>query len=476
MDKIQLRAERVVIHSILTMPETIHEIMNRISDDMFVAKQHRTVFRAIVSLYIESEPISIISLHKKISTDYKKDSAAAKSAIVEIVSELSVITTFEIQDAIAHLISSSIRDEQEKVGKEIVKMTSDKDTYNPEDVLGFMQEHIVSNKLKSIGKKKEYTNEEILKELDEQIEAARNSEGVTGIPSGYSKIDGITSGWHGTNFVIVAARPAMGKTQFAIGMAKHASVDNNYKGLFFNCEMSEVQLMKRIIAVDGNIKGYSMKYGNMSREETLSYFDSRDRILESNLKLRAGSFTVTDIISEIHRERNANGLDYVIVDYLQKVRFPDAQNRNNEVEEVSARLKDVANELGIPIIALAQLSRSVEHRPDKKPMLSDLRDSGAIEQDADIVIFLYRPSYYMSEEEKAEHPLSGFGYAMIAKHRDGGLGDVELRFEEEIPAWLNTGDGNPVPVYRGGFSEEIEFEEEPTKAIQPNKDFDDLPF
>ena len=162
------------------------------------------------------------------------------------------------------------------------------------------------------------------------------------------------------------------------------------------------------------------------------------------MKIVAGSFTISEVMSLVYKEKYSHGLDYVIVDYIQKIQAPGAQNRTNEVGEVSRRLKDMANELKIPVIALAQLSRAVEHRTDKKPMLSDLRESGDIEQDADIVAFLYRSGYYMDPEERDSNPIAEDGYIIIAKHRDGDLEDIPMRFDSDIPAWKNQNEIEPV--------------------------------
>jgi replicative DNA helicase len=208
-----------------------------------------------------------------------------------------------------------------------------------------------------------------------------------------------------------------------------------------------------------------LKRGELQRNEILRYEKSRKRIIDSNLKIVAGSFTISDVLSLIYKMKHAEGLDYVVIDYIQKITSPGAQNRTNEVGDVSRRLKDMANELKIPIVALAQLSRAVEHRTDKKPMLSDLRESGDIEQDADIVMFLYRTGYYMDVNERENNPMADDGYAIIAKHRDGELEDIRLKFDSNIPAWKNPDD-------RDNYEETYT-----QQQIQPNYDFDwDKPF
>jgi replicative DNA helicase len=191
----------------------------------------------------------------------------------------------------------------------------------------------------------------------------------------------------------------------------------------------------------------------------MRYEKSKKRIINSNLKIVAGSFTITDILSLVYKLKYSQGLDYVVIDYIQKVSSPGTQNRTNEVGDVSRKLKDMANELKIPVVALAQLSRAVEHRTDKKPMLSDLRESGDIEQDADIVMFLYRNGYYMTPDEKENNSSADDGYAIIAKHRDGELEDIQLTFDSNIPAWKNPYDRD----------EEDDYVQ---TAMKPNNNFD----
>jgi replicative DNA helicase len=205
--------------------------------------------------------------------------------------------------------------------------------------------------------------------------------------------------------------------------------------------------MKRIISVDSGVKGYSIKRGKLETDEILKYEKSRQRIKSANFKIVAGSFTISDVLSMVYKMKHSEGLDYVVIDYIQKITSPGSQNRTNEVGDVSRKLKDMANDLKIPVVALAQLSRAVEHRVDKKPVLSDLRESGDIEQDADIVTFLYRPSYYMSPEERETNPMAEDGYVVIAKHRDGELEDIHLKFKMDIPAWTNPNKNDYEEVY-----------------------------
>jgi len=399
----------------------------------------------ISSLYAKQETVDLITLYKEAKETLR--SSSDKSNIPVLLSELTSMFSYiekkQLPSAINVLVSENIRNEHVNLSKDIMKM-AESDEYDPKVVLEIVQSHIADNKYKAIINKKDFTNSELLDELDRRMISAADSGGINGIRTGYERYDEITSGMQPTNLIIVAARPAMGKTQFALGLMANASVRNQHKGLFISCEMDEVQVMKRIIAVHGGIAGYSIKYGKLQRSEVTRYSRAKEDIKESSLKIVAGSFTISEVMSLVYKEKYSHGLDYVIVDYIQKIQAPGAQNRTNEVGEVSRRLKDMANELKIPVIALAQLSRAVEHRTDKKPMLSDLRESGDIEQDADIVAFLYRSGYYMDPEEKESNPMADDGYIIIAKHRDGDLEDIPMRFDSDIPAWKNQNETEPI--------------------------------
>jgi replicative DNA helicase len=425
---------------------------------MFHFPDNKLIFEAISFLYLSQEPVGLITVFKQLSKSKSMNKQQALGELSHIYSMFSATDRYEAGTAVRFLLSESVRHEHIDFAKKIGDI-SVSDDYEPSTVIDMMQSHILDNKLKKIVNKKEMTNEDLINELDKKMIESATHSGISGIKTGYERFDRVTSGMQPTNFIIVAARPAMGKTQFALGVIRNASIKDDKKGLFISCEMDEVQLMKRIIAVDSGIPGYSLKRGSLTPSERGRYERSRKRIINSGVKIVAGTFTIADVLSLIYKLKHSQGLDYVVIDYIQKITSPNAQNRTNEVGDVSRKLKDAANDLKIPIIALAQLSRAVEHRVDKKPQLSDLRESGDIEQDADIVTFLYRPSYYMSIEEREMNPLADDGYLVIAKHRDGELEDIHLKFDGNIPAWKN-------PNERDDYTDEYV-----QTAMSPNIDF-----
>jgi replicative DNA helicase len=458
MDKMQLRSEQLVINAILTTPSIIHNLMSTISVDMFLSPECKLIFEAISLLYIDAQPINLITTYKELKKSNKQGNVNALKELPAIHSMFSYSEMNDLDSAILLLTAESIRHEHINLSQKILNLANAED-YDPKNVLNTLQNHILDNKFKAILNKKNYSNDDLLSELDKKMLDASENKGINGIKTGYDRIDTVTSGMQPTNFIIVAARPAMGKTQFALGVLKNASIRDNKIGLFISCEMDEVQVMKRIVSVDSGVAGYSIKRGQLDRNESLKFEQSRKRISNANFKIVAGSFTISDVLSLVYKMKLSEGLDYVIIDYIQKITVPGAQNRTNEVGEVSRKLKDMANDLKIPVIALAQLSRAVEHRTDRKPILSDLRESGDIEQDADIVMFLYRPNYYMSQEERDDSEDIEDGYVIISKHRDGELEDIHLKFNPNVPAWTNQ--------FRDEYKEEYV-----QTILTPNIDFD----
>ena len=476
MNQIQLRSEQLVLYALLMKPEIVHEIMSKISSDMFLDNVNKIIFETAVSLYVEQKPINVVSLIPSVSSQNSMYKTQVRNEVMSIVSKFTVISWLELDDAIIFLIAESVRHEHESLGSKILEM-SKADEYDPTVVLDFLQNHISTNKFKSLVKKKELTNTEMVLALEEQMQKAREKKGISGLETGYYELDEVTTGAQPTNLIIIAARPAMGKSQFALGIFEHLSVKDSKKGIFFSCEMDETQVAKRVICINGKIRGYSVKFGKLDRREHLAFIRSSQAFAESSGKILSRSWHINDIIAKAHEVSNSEGLDYIIVDYIQIVNANGNGSKNSEVEEVTRKLKELANDLKIPVYALSQLSRAVETRPDKKPMLSDLRDSGSIEQDADIVIFLYRPAYYMDFNERQGHDAEKDGYVMIAKHRDGELCDIQLKFESDIPAWMNKTERIPEIEPQ----EELEFDVIP--AMRPNVDFDlpssdnnDLPF
>ena len=263
------------------------------------------------------------------------------------------------------------------------------------------------------------------------------------VPSGYLELDKMTSGWKATDLVIIAARPSMGKTAFVLNLARNAAVDFNMPVAIFSLEMGAVQLAKRLISLECEIDAQKVSNGKMSDNEYAILRDKVEKLSMSPIYINdQPAINIYELRAQCRRLQNAHGIKMVIIDYLQLMSGggDKGMNREQEISSISRSLKGLAKELNIPVIALSQLNRSVETRGgDKKPQLSDLRESGSIEQDADMVMFLYRPEYYNLNEGQDGASLKGVSEIIIAKHRNGPTGSVELRFNKNFGRFYDAG-------------------------------------
>ena len=298
----------------------------------------------------------------------------------------------------------------------------------------------------------------MVKEAIDKIKSLKDKEGLSGVPSGFTALDKETGGWQNSDLIIIAARPAMGKTAFILSMARNITVDNNIPLALFSLEMASVQLITRMIASETGISSENLRKGTLSDQEWSSLFTNVSALENAPLFIdETPSLSIFDFRAKCRRLVMQHGVKIIMVDYLQLMTASSGKgggNREQEIAMISRSLKAIAKELNVPVIALSQLSRTVETRPGKRPMLSDLRESGAIEQDADIVSFIFRPEYYKiavwdNDEEGAESPTENQAEIIIAKHRNGATADVRLAFHKNIGKFddLETL-GNS---YHGGF-------------------------
>lgn len=270
--------------------------------------------------------------------------------------------------------------------------------------------------------------------LDKITKLYENKAGLTGLPTGFRDLDRMTSGLQPSDLILVAARPSMGKTAFTLNIAQNVGVRQHKTVAFFSLEMSQEQLVQRLLCQIAHIDSQKLRTGQLnSDEEWTRLTDACDKLYESPIYIDdTPGISVAEMRSKARRLKSEHGLDLIIVDYLQLMQGRNAESRQQEISEISRSLKALARELKVPLIALSQLSRSVESRQDKRPMLSDLRESGALEQDADIVSFLYREDYYDKETEN-QHITE----VILAKHRNGPVGSVKLYFKNEFTLFLN---------------------------------------
>jgi len=283
----------------------------------------------------------------------------------------------------------------------------------------------------------------LIKTALDQIEIARqNTSGVSGVPTGFTALDRVTSGWQNSDMIVVAARPGMGKTAFVLSMARNMAVEFQRPVALFSLEMSSVQLVQRLIASETEIDAEKLRKGNLADHEFHQLHQRISRIAEAPIFIDdTPALSVFELRAKCRRLKAQHGIQMIIIDYLQLMTAGGDNkggNREQEISTISRSIKQIAKELDVPVIALSQLSRQVETRGgDKRPLLSDLRESGAIEQDADIVAFIYRAEYYGINEDADGNPTQGKAEIIIAKHRNGSLEDVPLRFIGRLAKFAN---------------------------------------
>ena len=276
--------------------------------------------------------------------------------------------------------------------------------------------------------------------------AAKNKGQLRGVPSGFTDLDRLTSGWQPSDLIIIAARPSMGKTAFVLSMARNMAVDHHKTVVFFSLEMSSMSLVNRLIAAEIEVSGEAIRNGELSEEDWRCFDSKLERLGSAPLFIDdTPAMSVFELRSKCRRQKESKeGLDIIIIDYLQLMTsgVDNKGSREQEVSTISRSLKAIAKELDVPIIALSQLNRGVETRGnDKRPQLSDLRESGAIEQDADIVGFIHRPEYYGLKEDSNGRSTMGLATVIVAKHRNGAVDDVNLRFIKELAKFKDLEDG-----------------------------------
>ena len=432
-----LEAEQSVLGGILLSDRAMYGLVieEGLKPEDFYRERHRLIYEAMLSLYRDSEPIDVLTVGEHLRAAGKIEEAGGKAAIDEltggvpglgairryaqIVREHALMrrlltTTYEIQASVLNH-EAPPRDLVERAERAMLEVAHDdrqKDFRSIDEIL--------------------------VEELKKMEKLSREGTSLTGTPSGFRDLDDITGGFQPGNLIVIAARPSMGKSALVTNIAENAAIDHGLPIALFSLEMSEAELAQRFVASQGRIKGDELRKGRVAANKWPKILEASSRLAAAPLYIDDSSDVgVLEIRAKARRLHQQSPLGLIIVDYLQLMRpDPGIESRVLQVGAMSRGLKILARELNVPVIALSQLSRAVETRgstlDSKKPLLSDLRDSGSIEQDADLVAFIYREEYYDKETERA-----GIADIIIAKHRNGALGDVELTFAKEYPKFLN---------------------------------------
>ncbi len=430
-----LEAEMSVLGVAFLNKDTVEILNDEVTEDMFYSDKNRLLFKAIINLYKENSPIDITTVKAELDKKKVLNEVGGITYLTEVID--SVVTTANLNYYIKILKEQAIRRNLINTATDIIT-----NTYNEENITGLLDE--AERNILNVVKKRQTSEfvpiHEILRRAQERLEElAKNKSDVTGIRTGFYDLDRATAGLHGGELIILAARPGMGKTSFALNIATNAAFTTDKAIAIFNLEMSAEMLVNRMIASIGGIELFKLNTGKMEHNDWKRYNEAMSRLGSTNIYIEDNAaITAPEIKAKCRRLANSKeGLGLVIIDYLQLVTTGSnrVESRQVEVSEISRSLKTMALELDVPVIALAQLSRNVDKRENKEPALVDLRESGSLEQDADLVLFLNRKDYYETKTTEKQNvvPID----VIIAKHRKGATGLYQLLFELNMSNFKN---------------------------------------
>lgn len=427
-----MEAEQSVIGSMLMDRDAIATVNDMLTKDDFYNAQYGLLFEHMSALFKEGKPVDIVTLSNRLKENNVSEEIAGMKYIGDILD--SVPTS-----ANAKYYAQIVADKA--LLRKMIKLNEDieKDCYlDTDDVDGLLEkaEQGVFQLIKERNGGSDFTQiDKIIIDVIDQIEAAsKMNTRVTGIPTGFIDLDNMLTGLHGSELILVAARPAMGKTAFVLNIAHEVAVKKKKTTAIFSLEMSKEQLVTRMIAMDSLVNSQKIMTGQLAEDEWDKIADSTETIAEAPLFIDDNSaITIADLRSKCRKLKQNNDLSLIIIDYLQLMSTTKhVESRQQFISDMSRSLKVLARELDVPVIALSQLNRAVDSRPDHKPVLADLRESGAIEQDADVVMFIYRDDYYNPDTEK-----KGIADIIIAKQRKGSVGSVELVWLQDYTKFAN---------------------------------------
>ncbi len=472
--------EEAVLGGIMLDKDALPVVLDILRPESFYSDAHQAIYRAIRRLFDKSHPVDLLTVTEELKQSGELEDVGGAFYLVNLTNRVVSGANAEYH---ARIIA------QKHIQRELIKVSTQiiRDSYeDTTDVLTLLDEaekglfNITQNNLSrpylSMG--------ELTSKAIKLIEELKNKkDGLTGVPTGFTALDRLTSGWQPSDLIIIAARPGMGKTSYVLSLARNAAMDFEKGVAVFSLEMSSTQLVQRLISMEAEIAGAKLRNGKMEEYEWQQLHTTIDRLSRAPIYIDdTPSINIFELRAKCRRLKMERDIQMVIIDYLQLMsgnpeNSRSIGNREQEISTISRSLKSLAKELNVPVIALSQLSRAVEVRGgSKRPQLSDLRESGAIEQDADIVSFIYRPEYYQIMEDESGQSLKGVAEIIIAKHRNGALDTIKLRFADQFAKFSDLEDINfdSFPS-RDPFAASLE----PTNIItRPSKmnDDEDIPF
>ncbi|MFC5046400.1 replicative DNA helicase [Aquimarina hainanensis] len=482
--------EEVVLGAMMIDKKGVDEVIDILNAEVFYKESHQYIFEAIFRLFENSEPIDLLTVSNQLKKDGKLEQAGGEYYLIQLTQKVASSAHIEFHARI--ILQKFIQRSLIKISNEIIEESYD-ETTDVFDLLDMAESRLYEVTQGNIKRSSESAQSLVI-QAKKKIEEISNKEGMSGVPSGFDKLDKLTSGWQPSDLIIVAARPGMGKTALTLSMARNIAVGQGIPVAFFSLEMASVQLITRLISSETGLSSEKLRTGKLEKHEWEQLNVKVKDLEKAPLFIDdTPSLSIFDLRAKARRLASQHGIKMIIIDYLQLMTAGGSGkngNREQEISTISRNLKALAKELYIPVIALSQLSRAVESRGgSKRPLLSDLRESGAIEQDADIVSFIYRPEYYKIDEwdDEERSPTQGQGEFIVAKHRNGGLENIRLKFIGHLGKFDNLDDFSTPFEYHSKMNEGEEenpfdtthlpsADEAFGSSINDSNDDDDVPF
>ncbi len=419
--------EEAVLGALMLEKNALTAVIEYLRPGHFYKEQHKEIYQAITDLFKASEPVDMRTVVAQLRKNGRLELVGGAYYIAELTSKVSSAANIEYHARF--IMEMAIKRDLIQISSQI-QQDAYEDTTDVFDLLDKTEQSIFA--ISDSNLRKNYDNMKSLmsKAFNELQERKNHKDGLTGVPSGFTKLDRVLSGWQRSDLIIIASRPGMGKTAFVVSALRNAAVDFNYPVAMFSLEMASLQLVNRLISAEAELDSEKIKRGNLVDFEWQQLAHRTSRLSAAPIFIDdTPALSILEIRAKCRRLKAEHNVQLIVVDYLQLMKGDSQGNREQEIASISRALKGIAKELDVPVIALSQLSRGVETRGgDKRPQLSDLRESGSIEQDADIVMFLYRPEYYKITVDEEGQPTNGMAEVIVAKHRNGSLDTVRLKF------------------------------------------------
>ncbi len=443
-----LDIEESVLGALMLEKDALTTVIDILKPESFYKETHQEIYRAIVQLFNDAAPIDLRTVVNQLRKNDKLTFVGGSYYITSLTTRISSAANIEFHARA--ILEYAIKRELIAIATEMQR-NAYKDTQDIFELLDHAEQALFEVTDSNI--RKNYSNmRSLLGEAFKDLETKRQQkDGLTGIPSGFTSLDRVTSGWQKAELVIVAARPGMGKTAFLLSALRNAAVDHGHSVAIFSLEMASLQLVNRLISAEAALEGEKIKKGSLADHEWEQLIHKTSQLAQAPIYIDdTPALSIFELRAKCRRLKAKHDIQLIAVDYLQLMSgesIRGAGNREQEIASISRSLKSIAKELNVPVIVGSQLSRAVETRGgNKRPQLSDLRESGSIEQDADMVLFLYRPEYYGMTEDEEGNPTQGMAEVIVAKHRNGSLDSVVLRFigkytkfaDHELPGFSDT--------------------------------------